>query len=303
MTKRGIDAVLAHLAKLPPPESLTLAEQRAQYERAERAFPIPADVAVERVVAPVAPAEWLVPPSARADTVVLYLHGGGYVIGSPRSHRHLAAAIARAARARAVVLEYRLAPEHPFPAALEDAVDAYQWLLAQGIAPARVAIAGDSAGGGLTVATLVALRERGLPLPAAGVAISPWVDLTCSAPSYAKNAAADPIVRPAIVAEMARAYLGPVDPRTPLASPLFADLSGLPPLLIHVGSGEVLLDDATRLAERLKAAGVAARLEIVPRMVHVWHWFLPMLDEAQTAVDDIGAFVNAQASPRTVARR
>src|SRR5438128_221711 len=170
MTTRGVDAVLAHLAKLPPQESLTLAEQRAQYERAERAFPVPADVTVERVTAPVAPAEWLAPPSARADIVVLYLHGGGYVIGSPRSHRHLAAAIARAARARALVLDYRLAPEHPFPAALEDAVG---------------------------------------------------------------------------------------------------------------------------LAECLRVAGVAARLEIVPRMVHVWHWFLPMLDEAQTAVDEIGAFVNA----------
>ena len=291
MTRRGIDAVLAHLAKLPPPESLTLAEHRAQYERAERAFPIPTDVTVECVAAPVAPAEWLAPPSARVDVVVLYLHGGGYVIGSPRSHRHLAAAIARAARARALVLDYRLAPEHPFPAALEDAVAAYRWLLAQGIAPARLVVAGDSAGGGLTVATLVALRERGLPLPAAGVSISPWVDLTCSARSYATNAGVDPIVRPAMVAEMACAYLGGADPRTPLASPLFADLSGLPPLLIHVGRDEVLLDDATGLAERAKAAGVAARLEIVPRMVHVWHWFLPMLDEAQTAVDEIGAFV------------
>ena len=293
MTTRGVDAVLAHLAKLPPQESLTLAEQRAQYERAERAFPVPADVTVERVTAPVAPSEWLAPPSARADIVVLYLHGGGYVIGSPRSHRHLAAAIARAARARALVLDYRLAPEHPFPAALEDAVAAYRWLLAQGQAPASLVVAGDSAGGGLTVATLVALRELGVPLPAAGVCISPWVDLTCSAPSYATNAAADPIVRPAIVAEMARAYLAGADPKTPLASPRFADLSGLPPLLIHVGRDEVLLDDATGLAECLKVAGGAARLEIVPRMVHVWHWFLPMLDEAQTAVDEIGAFVNA----------
>ena len=294
MTTHGIEAVLAHLAKLPPPGSLTLAEQRAQYERAERAFPIPPDVAVRRVTAPVAPAEWLVPPTARDDVVLLYLHGGGYVIGSPRSHRHLAAALARAARARALVLDYRLAPEHPFPAAVEDAVQAYRWLAEQGMRPARLVIAGDSAGGGLTVATLVALRERGLALPAAGVCISPWVDLTCSAPSYAKNAAADPIVRPALVGEMARAYLAGADPRTPLASPLYADLRGLPPLLIHVGSDEVLLDDAAGLAERARAAGVDATLEVAPRMVHVWHWFLPMLPEAQTAVDAIGAFVDAR---------
>jgi phosphinothricin tripeptide acetyl hydrolase len=297
MTDRGIEAVLAHLAKLPPPESLTLAQRRAQYERAERAFPVPSDVAIQRVAAPVAPAEWLTPPAARADVVLLYLHGGGYVIGSPRSHRHLAAALARAAGARALVLDYRLAPEHPFPAALEDAVAAYRWLSEQGIAPARLVIAGDSAGGGLTVATLVALRERGLALPAAGVCISPWVDLTCSAPSYAKNDAGDPIVRPALVADMARAYLAGVDPRTPLASPLYADLRGLPPLLVHVGSDEVLLDDAVGLAERARAAGVDATLEVAPRMVHVWHWFLPMLDEAQTAVDAIGAFIKARAGP------
>src|SRR5439155_245010 len=159
-------------------------------------------------------------------------------------------AIARAGRARALVLDYRLAPEHPFPAALEDAVAAYRWLLAQGTAPARLVVAGDSAGGGLTVATLVALRERGLPLPAAGVAISPWVDLTCSARSYATNAGVDPIVRPAMVAEMARAYLGGADPRTQLASPLFADLSGLPPPLIPVARDEALPGQAGRRRRR-----------------------------------------------------
>jgi epsilon-lactone hydrolase len=294
MTDRGIETVRAHLARLPPPDSLTLAERRAQYERAERAFPVPPEVAVTGVAAPVAPAEWLVPPSTRPDVVILYLHGGGYVIGSPRSHRHLAAAIARAAAARALVLDYRLAPEHPFPAALDDAVAAYRWLLDRGIRPARLVLAGDSAGGGLTVAALVALRDRGLPLPAAAVCISPWVDLTCSAGSYARNAAADPIVRAGLIAEMARAYLAGADPKTPLASPLYADLRGLPPLLIQVGSDEVLLDDATGLAQRGRAAGVETTLEVAPRMVHVWHWFLPMLDEAQTAIDGIGAFVNAR---------
>jgi len=156
-------------------------------------------------------------------------------------------------------------------------------------------IAGDSAGGGLTVATLLALREARVPLPAGGVCISPWVDLTCAGASYETMAAADPIVRRAGVEEMARAYLGATPPRTPLASPLFADLRGLPPLLIHVGSDEVLLDDAVQLAERAKAAGVDATLEIYDRMIHVWHWFLPMLDEAQTAVEAIGRFVRSRA--------
>jgi phosphinothricin tripeptide acetyl hydrolase len=290
MADRGIDAVRAHLAKLPPSETMTTAERRAQYERAERVFPTPADVKVERVSAPAAPAEWLRPPSATPGRVVLYLHGGGYVIGSPRSHRHLAAAIAGAAAASALLLDYRLAPEHPYPAAVEDATAAYRWLLAQGIAPGSVVIAGDSAGGGLTVATLLALREARVPLPAAGVCISPWVDLTCGGGSYVTKADADPIVKRAGVEQMAKAYLGSTAAREPLASPLFADLRGLPPLLIHVGSEEVLLDDSVQLAERARAAGVDTTLEVYERMIHVWHWFLPMLDEAQTAVEAIGRF-------------
>jgi epsilon-lactone hydrolase len=296
MANRGVEAVRAHLAKLPPSDSLTVAERRAQYERAETAFPIPPEVKVERVTAPIVPAEWLRPPSAAAGRVVLYLHGGGYVIGSPRSHRHLAAAIAGAAGTSALSLDYRLAPEDPFPAAVDDAVAAYRWLLEQGTSPEHVVIAGDSAGGGLTVATLVALRDARVPLPAGGVCISPWVDLTFSGHSYQTKAAADPIVRRPGIDEMARAYLGTTDPRTPLASPVFADLRGLPPLLIHVGSDEVLLDDAVQLAERAKAAGVPATLEVWDRMIHVWHWFLPMLEEAETAIQTIGRFCRTRMS-------
>jgi acetyl esterase/lipase len=278
MSSRGIAAVLAHLAKLPPPESLTLAERRRQYERAERVFPVPAAVAVAAVAAPVAPAEWLRPSAAERDAVVLYLHGGGYVIGSPRSHRHLAAAIAIASGAPALLLDYRLAPEHPFPAAVDDAVAAYRWLLQSGVAPGR----------------LLALRDAGVPTPAGAVCISPWVDLTGTAGSYTRNAGSDPIVRPALIHEMANAYLRGRDPRTPLASPLFGDLRGLPPLLIQVGTDEVLVDDATTLADRAKTAGIDATLEVWDHMVHVWHWFLPMLDEAQAAIDRIGTFVRAR---------
>jgi acetyl esterase/lipase len=193
--------------------------------------------------------------------VVLYLHGGGYVIGSPRSHRHLAAAVAAAGQASALLLDYRRAPAHPSPAAVDDATAAYRWLLDQGIAPGHIVIGGDSAGGGLTVATLLALRDARLPLPAGGVCISPWVDLTFSGASYRTRAAVDPIVTRPGIDEMARAYFGATSARAPLASPLFADLRGLPPLLIHVGSDEVLLDDAVQLADRAKAAGVDATLE------------------------------------------
>jgi phosphinothricin tripeptide acetyl hydrolase len=291
---RGIGAVRAHLAKLPPSESLTTAERRAQYERAERVFPVPLDVKVEHVTVPSTPAEWLTPPGARDDAAVLYLHGGGYVIGSPRSHRHLAAAVGTAAKSQVLLLDYRLAPEHPFPAAVDDAVAAYRWLLDRKIAPARIVIGGDSAGGGLTVATLLALRDAGVPLPAAGVCISPWVDLTCAGGSYATRADVDPIVTRDGVANLATAYLGGKDAKTPLASPLFADLRGLPPLLIQVGDDEVLLDDSVQLAERARKAGVEATLDVWPKMVHVWHWFFPMLDEGQAAIDRIGEFVRAR---------
>jgi phosphinothricin tripeptide acetyl hydrolase len=291
---KGIDAVRAHLAKLPPSDSMTVAQRRTQYERAEKAFPTPSDVKVEHVTAGTVPSEWLSAPGARADAAVLYLHGGGYVIGSPRSHRHLAAAIGRAASSSVLLPDYRLAPECPYPAAVDDAVAAYRWLLGKAIAPARIVIAGDSAGGGLTVATLLALREGGVPLPAAGVCISPWVDLTCGGASYTTRAEADPIVKRDGVAMMAAAYLGTRDLKTPLASPLFAELRGLPPLLIQVGDDEVLLDDSVQLAERARKAGVEATLDVWPKMVHVWHWFFPMLDEGQAALDRIGEFVRAR---------
>ncbi len=288
----SIQDVRAHLAKHPAPDALEA--QRAQYDKAERFFKLPPDVVVEPVRIGELAAEWLRPAGARDDATVLYLHGGGYAIGSVRSHRHLAAAIARAAGTRALLVDYRRAPEQPFPAAVEDAVTSYRWLLATGRASRRVVVAGDSAGGGLTVATLVALRDAATATPAAGVCISPWVDLTCGGASYQTKAASDPMVTREGVGRMAAWYLAGADPKTPLASPLHADLRGLPPLLIHVGSEAVLLDDARQLATRARAAGVEATLAVWPEMVHVWHWFLGMLDEAQAAVDQIGAFVSAK---------
>ena len=295
MKPRDIAALRAHLAKVPSLDSMTLEEQRAQYERAEQAVPVPADVRIDRITARGVPAEWLTVRGDDPRAAILYLHGGGYGIGSPRSHRHLAAAIAAAADAAALVPHYRLAPEHPFPAAVDDAVASYRWLLEKNVAPERIVIAGDSAGGGLTVATLLALRDGGLPKPAAGVCISPWVDLTCSLPSHTSRKAVDPIVSREAVTRMAVAYLGGTDATAPLASPLYADLRALPPLLIHVGDDEVLLDDSVQLAENARAAGVDVTLEVWPQMIHVWHWFFPMLDEGQQAIDRIGDFIRARA--------
>jgi monoterpene epsilon-lactone hydrolase len=291
---RGIEGLRAHLAKVPSLDSLSTAEQRAQYDRAEKAFPTPADVKIDRVTARTVPSEWLTPAGENPDAAILYLHGGGYVIGSPKSHRHLAAAIGAAAEAAVLLPDYRLAPEHPYPAAVNDAVAAYVWLLEKNVAPERIVIAGDSAGGGLTVATLLALRDGGRPLPAAGVCISPWVDLSMSLPSHTSRAAVDPIVTREGVGKMAIAYLAGKDPRNPAASPLFAELRGLPPLLIHVGDDEVLLDDSVQLAERARKAGVDVTLEVWPKMIHVWHWFFPMLDAGQQAIERIGDFVRAR---------
>jgi len=233
-------------------------------------------------------------PAHAGRGLFLYFHGGGWVIGSVEASDGPCRYLADTAGVAILSIDYRLAPEHPFPAALEDAVAAYEWLLARGIAPERIVVAGDSAGGGLTVATLLALRDRQLPRPGAGVCISPWVDLTCSGATYVTKAAVDPIVARESVTMMAQAYAGAGDPKGSLLSPLYADLRGLPPLLVQVGSDEVLLDDALGLGERARAAGVDVTVREWPAMIHVWHWFLPMLAEAERAVDDIGTFVRAR---------
>jgi acetyl esterase/lipase len=275
-----------------PPRSI--AAQRADLERMARLAIRPRGTVAEPVEAGGVPAEWVRVPSSAPDRVLLYLHGGSYTIGSPRSHRALVAQIARAAGVRALVLDYRLAPEHLFPAAVEDATAAYRWLLAQGILPERIVIAGDSAGGGLTLATALALRDAGDPLPAALVCLSPWTDLAATGASLQTRARLDPSLAPDGLAAAGQRYVGPGgDVRAPLASPLYADLRGLPPLLIQVGDYEILLDDSTRLAERARAAGVGVTLDVWPEMWHVFESLAGYLPEADQAVAKIGAFVRA----------
>ena len=240
------------------------------------------------------PGEWQLPQTGDGGRTILYLHGGGYVLGSPLSHRDMVGAIADAAHARAFIADYRLGPEHPFPAAVEDAVAAYQGLLDSGIDPAKLCIAGDSAGGGLTVATLVALRDRKLPLPAAGICISPWADLTCSSNSMTSMAEADPMLKPDALRWMADLYLNGQDPKAPLASPVFADLQGLPPLLIQVGTEEALYDDAITLSRVAHEAGVDATLEVWEGQMHVWHLMAKLIPEGKQAIQAIGAFVVAK---------
>jgi acetyl esterase/lipase len=227
--------------------------------------------------------------------VILYLHGGGYVIGSIDTHRELTGRLSRAAAARVFLIDYRLAPEHPFPAAVEDATAAYRWLLQNGATSSRTVIAGDSAGGGLTLATLVALRDAGVPLPAAGVCLSPWTDMEGIGESMATRAHLDPMVQHDRLLHMASLYLNGADPRAPLAAPLYANLTELPPLLIQVGTAETLLDDATRFADRAKTAGVDVTLEAWDDMIHVWQLFASMLPEGQQAIDRLGEYIRQHA--------
>jgi acetyl esterase/lipase len=271
----------------------TIPQARANVEEFFAQFPPPADVSVEHVAIGKASADWLSTPGANADRAVLFLHGGAYVLGSARAYREMTTRIARATAARTLVLDYRLGPEEPFPAAVEDAVAAYNFILAQGIKRSNIAIVGDSAGGGLTLATLLSLRDTGVPLPACAVCISPWIDLECTGGTMETKAAVDPLcTRESLLAEAAL-YLAGGNPRNPLASPLYADLKDLPPLLIQVGTEETLLDDAYRLEQRAKAAGVDVTLKVFDDMPHVWHVFASYLPEAQQAIDQIGEFVRA----------
>lgn len=238
--------------------------------------------------------EWANPAVHTANRTILYLHGGGYVIGSPASHRDMVSGIADAAQARALILDYRLGPEHPFPAAVDDALAAYRGLLQEGYKAESLFIAGDSAGGGLTVATLLSIKQAGLPMPAAGICISPWVDLTLESNSMTSKAADDPLLTPAALRWMRDQYLAGQDPKSTLASPLFADLSGLAPLLIQVGSEEVLLDDARRLNDSARAAGVNVTLEVWDGMMHVWHLMAMMIPEGKQAIQGIGQYIAAR---------
>jgi acetyl esterase/lipase len=237
--------------------------------------------------------DWLRPKGAREDKILFYLHGGAYVLGSRRTHRQLVSHMAKEAGVTAVLPEYRLAPEHPFPAAIEDAVAVYRALLESGLKPEDIVISGDSAGGGLSVATLLALRHAGDPLPAAAVLLSPFLDVTASGESATTRADQDPWFEVSDMAVVARYYCpDEAKWRDPLISPVFANVSGLPPMLIQVGDDEILLNDSTRLAEKLEAAGIDVEIEIWPNMWHVFQMFIGKMPESRKAVEKIGTYIN-----------
>ena len=240
------------------------------------------------------PAERVIPPGAPRDRCLLYVHGGAWCMGSPKTHRGLVTDLAGRAGVRAVSVGYRLAPEHPYPAGLDDCVAAYAWLLERRVDPARIVVAGDSAGGNLAAALLLRLRDAGIPLPAGAVLLSPATDLALTGASHVSRASVDPFFANATPGSFIAGYVGSHDVRDPYLSPLYGDLRGLPPLLIHVGDHEVLLDDSVRLGERAVAAGVDTRIVVWPGMMHVFQAFAPFLPEARTANRGIAEFIRAR---------
>jgi acetyl esterase/lipase len=294
MSIRDREAVAALFAQAAPANQ-SWPEQRARMDAFGTVFPPVEGIEAEPTSIGGVRCEWVRGKGVRRiDAALLYLHGGGYAVGSPRSHRHMLGPLSADSGLPILAPDYRLAPENPFPAAVDDAVAAYRGLIDRGIAPGKLAIAGDSAGGGLTIATLVAARDNGLPMPACAVAISPWVDLSQGGESHRARAKRDPIVKKDGIDVMSAAYLNGADPKTPLASPLFADLKGLPPLLIQVGTEEALHSDAVGLAARAEAAGVEVSFESWGGMVHVWHIFHPILSEGRDAIARIGTFLKTR---------
>jgi monoterpene epsilon-lactone hydrolase len=281
---------------LRTPEVLPGVTEFAAARSYESAAPLPSigSASVSAVDADGVPCLW-VENGARSSRVVIYLHGGGYIWMSPSTHRGVMAQISSAAGARCLGVDYRRAPEHPYPAAVADSVTAYKWLLSQGTPPEQIAIAGDSAGGGLVLALLLALRDQGFPRPSAGICVSPWTDLLVTGSTA--DTAADPVVSGPALRAMAAAYLAGADATEPLASPLYANLAGLPPLLIQVGTRESLLDDARRFAAKAREAGVDTTYVEHPDVIHMWLVFDPHLPESRDAFRLIAEFADKHLPP------
>ena len=294
MAPTEIDAIREMLGSKPRPTGW--AARRQRLDEVGSIWPIADDVRVEAVDLGGVPGEWSDVPGAEDSRVLLFFHGGGYCSGSIVSHRRMVTEAGRKAGCRTLAVDYRLAPEHPFPAALEDALKAWRFLREQGIAAGDIAVSGDSAGGGLTVALLENLRDAAMELPGCAWLVSPWTDLTLSGSTLASKEAVDPIIHEGYLRELVEAYLPEgMDPRDPRVSPLFANLSGLPPLLIQVGSEEALLADATRFASAAGAAQVAVTLEVWPHMIHAWPLWNARLEAGREALAHAGAFIRQHA--------
>ncbi len=292
MADSEIDAIRKLLTSKPRP--VGWAERRARLDEVGSVWPVADDIACESVDCDGVRGEWSIAPGADASRVLLFFHGGGYCSGSILSHRRMVTEAGRAAQMRTLAIDYRRAPEHPFPAQHEDALAAWRFLRRQGIAAGHIAVGGDSAGGNLTLSLVNRLRAAGEPLPGCLWLASPWTDLTMSGATLATRDAIDPLIHKAYLEELADAYAPPpLDRRDPLISPLFGDFDGFPPMLIQVGSAETLMSDATRLAEAAGSADVAVRLEVWPHMIHAWPVWNAALEDGRRALAATGAFIRA----------
>lgn len=291
-TTTAVDAVIDRVRRVYGSwkRDTTVAQMREDWDELFGGVAVAAQI--EDVDAGGVKAQWVSAPGANAQRAILYFHGGGFQVGSVVSHRELMAGLSAAAQCRVLGVDYRLAPEHRYPAALDDAWAVHQWLIGQGFEPKHIALAGDSAGGGLALSLLLRLRDAGQALPAAAVLMSAWTDLTASGASYGTRADTDPIHQRPMIVAMARSYLGKDGNATdPLVSPLFADLKGLPPLFAQVGDRETVLDDSRDLVARAKEAGVDATLQVWNHMIHVFQQFPAQLPEARAAIDVLGSFL------------
>ncbi|HHY48476.1 MAG TPA: alpha/beta hydrolase [Alphaproteobacteria bacterium] len=293
MLSEEAKAELARLFATRKDPDRPLEVRRREWEAEARLQVLPREARFMRVMAGEVACEWMQMPRVPPDRVFLLLHGGGYHAGSPRTHRKLAANLSRAVHMRVLTPDYRLAPEHPFPAGVKDALQVYKWLLGQGIGEDSIVVGGDSAGGGLALSMLLALREAGAKMPKAAVLLAPWTDLTCSSPSYRTLRKFDPIITPETLREAGRWYAGDRDPADPMLSPLFADLRGLPPMLIHAASDEVMLDDSRLFAARAREAGVEVTLKVFDGLWHVFHTGGMEIPESRQAIDEIGSYLRA----------
>ena len=294
MTQIQLDHVTELLRHSPLDLGGEVGKARTVFEEMIGALPVPDDVRTQPVSLGGVPALEVHAGSDRAEGTLLYFHGGAYAVGSAASSVNLVADLARRTGVAAFTVDYRLAPENPFPAAIEDAVAAYRALLEQGVRPESIAVVGESAGGGLALALLLAVRDAGLAQPAAAAVLSPWADLTQSGASMQSRAEQDPALTRAALQTRAQDYLAGADPRDPLASPAFADLRGLPPLLVQVGGNEILLDDALRIAARAAHADVPVTLRTFPGAPHVFQGFAPVLDEGAAALDEAALFLRGR---------
>lgn len=294
MSDAQLEQVIAMIRSGPDLSTMSHEELRGVYDAMGDLTPPDPAIEYQAIDAGGVPSELGVAPGARTDATLLYLHGGGYVFGSRKSHRDLVARLGKATGIRTLAPDYRLAPEHVFPAAVDDAFAAYRWLLDTGTPPERIVLAGDSAGGGLSLATMLRCKSAGVPQPRAAALFSPFTDMGATGDSIEENRERDFLVNHATTSGLGATYMGDADVKSPEGSPIYGDLAGLPPLLIHVGSHEAILDDSLRLARRAIMADVSVRLRAYPKLPHVWQLYAGMLDEGVESLNEAGRFLAEQ---------